>query len=68
VIVTSGFRSGALESLFPRGIPIGTVTKVEPNELELYQRVHVKPFADLRRFDFVQVLVPSASEERAQAP
>ena len=68
VVVTSGFKSGSLESLFPRGIPIGTVTRVEPNELELYQRVHVKPFADLRRFDFVQVLVPGGGVERAEAP
>jgi rod shape-determining protein MreC len=68
VVVTSGFRSGALESLFPRGIPIGTVTRVEPNELELYQRVHVKPFADLQRFDFVQVLVPVGGVERAEVP
>ncbi len=68
VVVTSGFRSATLESLFPRGIPIGTVTQVEPNELELYQRVHVRPFADLRRFDFVQVLVPNGGVERAQAP
>ena len=36
--------------------PDGTVTKVDPEELNLYQRVHVKPFADLRRVDFVQVL------------
>ena len=68
VVVTSGFRSATLESLFPRGIPIGTVTRVEPNELELYQRVHVRPFADLRRFDFVQVLQPTAAVERAEAP
>ena len=32
VVVTSGFRAGRLESLFPRGIPIGTVRSVSPNE------------------------------------
>jgi rod shape-determining protein MreC len=56
-VVTSGFRAGRLESLFPRGIPIGEVRRVEPEELELYQRVHVRPFADLRHMDFVQVVV-----------
>jgi rod shape-determining protein MreC len=55
-VVTSGTKSSRLDSLFPPGIPIGTVTKVDPEELNLYQRVHVKPFADLRRVDFVQVL------------
>ena len=55
-VVTSGFTSSKVESLFPRGIPIGTVTKVDLDEFEQYQRVHVKPFANLRRFDIVQVL------------
>jgi rod shape-determining protein MreC len=56
VVVTSGFRSGALESLFPRGIPIGKVGSVNQDELEVYQRVRVHPYADLRRMDFVQVV------------
>jgi rod shape-determining protein MreC len=56
VVVTSGFRSGALESLFPRGIPIGKVGSVNQDELEIYQRVRVHPYADLRRMDFVQVV------------
>jgi rod shape-determining protein MreC len=55
-VVTSGFTSTKVESLFPRGIPIGTVTKVDLDEFEQYQRVHIKPFANLRRFDIVQVL------------
>jgi rod shape-determining protein MreC len=55
-VVTSGFKSGKVESLFPRGIPIGTVTKVDLDELELFQRVHIRPFADLGRIDIVQVL------------
>ena len=55
-VVTSGFASDSVRSIFPRGIPIGRVTKVDLDEVELYQRVHIKPFADLRRIDFVQVL------------
>ena len=30
------------------------------SERELYQRVHLRPFADLRQLDIVEVLVPSA--------
>jgi rod shape-determining protein MreC len=60
-VVTSGFRSGRLESLFPRGIPIGTVRDVDRDELETYQRVHVDPFADFRRIDLVQVLTGGGS-------
>jgi rod shape-determining protein MreC len=55
-VVTSGFASSRVESLFPRGIPIGRVTAVDLDEIELYQRVHITPFADLRRIDFMQVL------------
>ena len=47
-VVTAGWRSSRLESLFPRGIPIGKVTRVDSTERELYQRVHLQPFADLR--------------------
>jgi rod shape-determining protein MreC len=56
IVVTSGFTSSKVESLFPRGIPIGEVTRVDHDEVELYQRVHIRPFADLRRIDIVQVL------------
>jgi rod shape-determining protein MreC len=56
LVITSGFTSARTESLFPRGIPIGRVTKVDLDELETYQRVHVKPFADLHSIDVVQVL------------
>ena len=57
VVVTSGFRSGALESLFPRGIPIGKVGSVNLDQLQIYQRVQVHPYADLRRMDLVSVVV-----------
>lgn len=56
LVITSGFTSLKGESLFPRGIPIGRVTEVDFDELETYQRVHIKPFADLRRVDVVEVL------------
>ena len=65
-VITSGFTSSKLDSIFPRGIPIGKVTKVQPSELELYQRVHLQPYAQLRRMDFVQVLVGSVNQQRAQ--
>jgi rod shape-determining protein MreC len=59
-VVTSGWRSSRLESLFPRGIPIGKVKHVDSEERELFQRVHVEPFADLRDLDVVEVLTPSS--------
>jgi rod shape-determining protein MreC len=42
-------------SLFPPGIPIGTVTGVDDPGTDT-QQVHIKPFVDVRRLDFVQIL------------
>jgi rod shape-determining protein MreC len=66
-VVTSGFASDEVRSIFPRGIPVGRVSRVDLDEVELYQRVHIKPFADLRRIDFVQVLTERPGT-RAQVP
>lgn len=66
-VITSGWKSSKLESLFPRGIPIGKVARVDATERELYQRVHVTPFANVRNANVVEVLVPaSGGGQRAQ--
>jgi rod shape-determining protein MreC len=67
-VITSGWRSSHLESLFPRGIPIGAVTRSDSSERELYQRVHLRPYADLRNLDVVEVLTRggSAAGQKAQ--
>jgi rod shape-determining protein MreC len=67
IVVTSGFKSGALESLFPRNIPIGKVGSVNQDELEVYQRVRVHPYADLRNMDFVQVVTHNGSAQPVSA-
>ena len=69
-VVTAGSRSSRLESLFPPGIPIGVVTRVDDAEVSQYQRVHIRPFADLQRLNFVQVLTRPAvaPSARAQSP
>jgi rod shape-determining protein MreC len=60
-IVTSGWRSNRLSSLYPHGIPIGTVTSVGQTDTDLYKQVQVAPFADFRSIDAVIVLVPKAA-------
>jgi rod shape-determining protein MreC len=57
MVVTAGFSTGDLDSIFPPGIPIGKVTDSSLEEQQAYQRVHLEAFADLRDMDFVQVLV-----------
>jgi rod shape-determining protein MreC len=69
-VVTAGFQSStdsALQSLYPAGIPIGTVLPVSQNELLNNGQVTVSPSADIRHFDTVQILTkPHAGTERAQ--
>jgi rod shape-determining protein MreC len=68
-IVTAGIADSELPSLFPRGIPIGAVRRVEEGDGPLDRRIHVKPAADLRRLDFVEVLTrPVADNLQASAP
>src|SRR5215212_9502598 len=55
-IVTAGTVSTRLKSLFPPGILIGTVNRVDEGEGELDRRIHVRPAADLRRLEYLEVL------------
>lgn len=68
-VVTSGFKAGPLTSLYPAGIPIGTVSGANPTQLFNSNEVQVAPAADLRHFDSVQILTqPHAGNIRAQVP
>jgi rod shape-determining protein MreC len=58
-LVTSG-----LEGIFPKGLAMGDVVKVEKKEYGLFQEIEVMPSADLSRLEEVMVLVrPSAEGE-----
>jgi rod shape-determining protein MreC len=63
-VVTSGSAPGPLESIYPRGIPIGEVSRVEPGEVDLYRKVHIRPWADFRRMEVLTVL----TDKPQQAP
>ncbi|MBA2331449.1 MAG: rod shape-determining protein MreC [Actinobacteria bacterium] len=58
-IVTAGWRSGALSSLYPKGIPIGRVTYVGQLDTDLYQQVQIRSDVDFSSLDSVLVLVGS---------
>jgi rod shape-determining protein MreC len=55
-VVTSGWRVQGFESDYPPNLPIGEVTEASLVQQEAQQQVHVRPFADLRSLDIVQVL------------
>ena len=61
-IVTAGWRVGALTSLYPKGIAIGTVTSVGQTDTDLYQQIQVDPYVDFGSLDAVLVLVPKERE------
>ena len=56
LVYTAGTISSRLESRYPPSIPIGTVDDIDIGDGELDRRIHIKPAADLKRVDKVQVL------------
>ncbi len=58
VITTSGFRSGDLTSLYPRGIPLGVVTSVSQTDTDIYKKIQVDLYADLPNLEAVIILTP----------
>jgi rod shape-determining protein MreC len=65
VVVTSGTtsRRSDLQSIYPRDVPIGEVTRVDEPATDA-QEVHLKPFVDLQRIEFVQVLTKTVNGNR----
>ncbi len=54
-IVTAGSSSDRFPSSLPAGLPIGRVTEIDDND-----RVHVRPFANVRRLEYVDILTRPA--------
>ena len=61
-IATAGWRTAQLSSLYPKGIPIGTVTSVGQNDTYPYKQIQVEPFVDFGSLYAVLVLVPHVRE------
>jgi len=53
VVVTSGMN----RSIFTRGIPIGWVSAVAQQDVELYQSISVTPYVDFHTLDMVMVVL-----------
>ncbi len=63
-IVTRGTVSDTdrLPSLYPSGLPIGVVTRIDHEGTDT-EEVHLRPHANMRSLDFVQVLTRTADGE-----
>jgi rod shape-determining protein MreC len=55
-VVTAGWRSQEIASDYPPNLPIGEVSEAPLREQEAQAQVHIRPYADLRDLDLVQVL------------
>ncbi|HSS41030.1 MAG TPA: rod shape-determining protein MreC [Solirubrobacterales bacterium] len=55
-VVTAGWRNQVIGSDYPPNLPIGEVVDASLLAQEAQQQVHIRPFADLRNLDLVQVL------------
>ena len=60
-IVTSG-----LSDIFPRGFPIGTVSKVEKSDYDIFQKIELKPRVNFNKLD--EVFVIAGYRPRAPSP
>ena len=55
-VVTAGWSNEETESRFPPNIPVGEITKASIFEQEAQERAIVRPYAELRNLNMVQVL------------
>lgn len=53
VLITSG-----LDLLFPKGIPIGAISKVNKEGIGIFQDIEVAPFVDIKKTEFVTIIKP----------
>jgi rod shape-determining protein MreC len=58
-LITSG-----IDGIFPKGLVVGTVTKVRKQQLGLFQLLEVAPAVLASRTEEVLVVVPEASQEK----
>jgi rod shape-determining protein MreC len=56
ILITAGWSNSKVSSAYPFGVPLGTVSDASSGDADLNQRVHVRPFVDLRDLEYVQVL------------
>jgi rod shape-determining protein MreC len=60
-VITSGLAGG-----FPRGLPIGRITKIERREAELFLSADIEPYSDFTRLE--EVLVVTNPRESTSLP
>ncbi|MFG1500874.1 rod shape-determining protein MreC [Halobacteriovorax sp. XZX-3] len=59
LVITSG-----LGNIYPRGIPVGIITKIERESYGITQHLEVTPTVDFSKLEEVAVLVPSEDQDK----
>jgi rod shape-determining protein MreC len=57
-VITTG-----ASSLFPEGLPIGVVTKIDSTESKLFKRVYIKPSVDFSKLEEVFVIMTDSKNK-----
>jgi rod shape-determining protein MreC len=63
ILVTAGWRSGDLSSLYPRGVQVCQVTQVGQSDTDLYKQIQCNPFVHFSTLEAVIVLVRRAASK-----
>ena len=64
LVITAGRQQGKLPSFYPKGIPIGLVTKVGQTDIDPFQDVQVVPLVDFSSVEAVVVLISDKPRPR----
>jgi rod shape-determining protein MreC len=66
--VGDGLIASGLEGIFPRGVPVGTVSAVNKKDYGITQEVEVRPSVDFGKLEEVLVVVQSESIASISTP
>jgi rod shape-determining protein MreC len=62
LVITAGWQTLRFESLYPRGLVIGTVKSVGQQDVDLYKRIQIAPLVDFDSLASVVVLASKPAE------
>jgi rod shape-determining protein MreC len=60
-IITAGWRTGKISSIYPRWIPVGVVSSVNQTDIDPDKQIEVRPFVDFGGIDYMFVLTRKSS-------
>lgn len=63
-IFTAGWHFRDIQSIYPSGIPIGTVLSVGQSDVDETKQIQIQPYADLGALENVTVLIPKGRKAR----